>query len=166
MLNKVLLPLIVLSLLVAACASLPPVVEATPASPVPEDPVVSTPQLPGTGSEEPAPGPYAPGKGDESMKRGEVYIDSQEILTLESFPPQFRLHVEGSLPTPCHELRAVVGEPNAQNQIPVEMYSLVDPNVECIQMLEAFEADISLGSYSSGSYTVFVNGEEAGQINP
>jgi hypothetical protein len=74
--------------------------------------------------------------------------------------------VEGSLPTPCHELRAVVSEPNAQNQIPVEMYSLVDPNVECIQMLEAFEADISLGSYSSGSYTVLVNGEEAGQINP
>jgi hypothetical protein len=33
-------------------------------------------------------------------------------------------------------------------------------------MLEAFEADISLGSYSSGSYTVLVNGEEAGQINP
>jgi hypothetical protein len=53
----------------------------------------------------------------------------------------------------------VVGEPDTQNQIHVEMWSLVDPNVECIQVLEAFEADISLGSYSSGLYTVFVNGE-------
>ena len=100
------------------------------------------------------------------MQRGEVFIDSQEILILESFPLQFRLHVIGSLPTPCHELRAVVNEPDKQNDIQVQIYSLVDPDKVCIQVLEPFDVSLSLGSYASGSYTVFVNGEEVGEIAP
>jgi hypothetical protein len=165
MLPKILLSLLVFSLLLVACDGLASAPEPAPVTPVPGIPN-ETPVVPGTGGEEPAPGPYAPGKGDESMTRGPVYIDSQEILTLESYPPQFQLHVEGSLPTPCHELRAVVGDPDTQDQIHVEMYSLVDPDIECIQVLEAFEADIPLGSYSSGAYTIFVNGEQVGEINP
>jgi hypothetical protein len=100
------------------------------------------------------------------MVRSEVYIDSQEILTLESFPPQFRLHVIGSLPTPCHKLRAVVYEPDEQNQIHVQIFSWVDPDIVCAQVLQALDASIPLGSYASGSYRVFVNGAEVGQINP
>jgi hypothetical protein len=121
---------------------------------------------PPSGGEDPSPDPYAPRPGDEAKQRGEVYIDSHDILILESFPPQFRLQVTGSLPTPCHELRAVVDEPDEQNQIHVEMYSLVDPAITCAQVLEPFEASISLGSFESGSYTVFVNGEQVGEINP
>lgn len=120
----------------------------------------------GRNAEEPL-NSYAPVNGDEGLQRGEADIDSQEILILESFPPQFRLQMTGALPTPCHQLRAVVHEPNDQNEIHVEIYSVVDPNTTCIQVLEAFEASIPLGSnLEAGSYTVFVNGELVGEINP
>lgn len=155
--RKVWFPLLVLLLMLSACVPL----ETPPPEPRPEGPVTHAPSQP---PELPAPGPYDPGKGDESMERSQVFINSQEIQVLESFPPQFQLHVTGSLPTPCHELRAVVDEPDAENQIHVQIYSLVDPNVVCVQVLEPFEANISLGSYVSGTYTVFVNGEEVGEI--
>jgi hypothetical protein len=48
----------------------------------------------------------------------------------------------------------------------VNVYSLVDPAEICIQVLEKFESNIPLGSYSSGNYTVLVNGEPVGEINP
>ena len=35
----------------------------------------------------------------------------------------------------------------------------MEPDTVCIQVLEPFEAGILLGSYASGSYSVFVNGE-------
>ena len=100
------------------------------------------------------------------MGRSEVHIDSQEILTLESFPPQFQLHVIGSLPTPCHKLRSVVYEPDEQNQIYVQIFSWVDPDIVCARAPQALDASIPLGSYASGSYTLFVNGAKVGQINP
>lgn len=102
------------------------------------------------------------------MQRGPVYIDYHEILTLESFPPQFRLHVKGSLPTPCHQLRAVVDEPDEQNRIQVQIFSLVGPDIACTQVLEPFDASIPLGSQFKGSnaYSVYVNGEKVGEIMP
>ena len=155
--------LLIAFLLLTACAG--PTTEAAPPTPGADYPN-PTSYPPPSGGEEPPPNPYAPGKGDESKLRGEVYIDSQEIQILESFPPQFRLHVLGSLPTPCHGLRAVVAEPDAQSQIHVELYSLVDPTVNCIQVLEPFDASIPLGSFSSGAYIVFVNGVQVGEIKP
>jgi hypothetical protein len=150
MVQKVCFSLIVL-LLLNACAGRSTEETAPPAGHANEEPL----------------NPYAPVNGDEGLQRGEVDIDSQEILILESFPPQFRLHVTGALPTPCHQLRAVVHEPNDQNQIHVEIYSVVNPNTVCIQVLEPFEASIPLGSnLEGGSYTVFVNGELVGEINP
>jgi hypothetical protein len=100
------------------------------------------------------------------MTRGEVFIDSQEIQVVEGVPPQYQLVVTGSLPTPCHELRVVIDVPDEQNRIDVQIYSLVDPDTICIQVLEPIEATIPLGSYPSGSYTVWVNGEAAGEITP
>lgn len=150
-------------LLLIACAGQGTPFESEPPTPMPGNPNVTSPP---PGREELPPNPYAPGKGDESMQGGEAYIDSQEILILKSFPPQYQLHVNGSLPTPCHELRAVIDEPDERNRIQVQVFSLVDPNTICTQVLEPFEANIPLGSYASGSYTVFVNGEEVGEITP
>jgi hypothetical protein len=47
----------------------------------------------------------------------------------------------------------------------VEVYSLVDPDVACIQVLEPFQQGINLGSLPQGSYTVYVNGEQVGEID-
>ena len=157
--NRICFSLLLCILLFTACQRLNPV-ETPPSPPNPDDFSVTSPP-PGTA--EPI-NPYAPGKGDESLQRGVVYIDSTDILTLESFPLQFQLNVKGSLPTPCHQLRVVVDEPDAQKQLKVTIYSLVDPNTICAQVLEPFEANIPLGSFPSGNYTIFVNEEKVGEI--
>ena len=150
-----------LSLLwLTACVRINPV-ETPPGPPSPDDGSVVSPTA---GGEMPVRNPYAPGKGDEALQRGTVYIDSTDILTLESFPLQFQLNVKGSLPTPCHQLRVVVDQPNEQNEIHVSIYSLVDLNTVCTQVLEPFEANIPLGSFPSGKYSVFVNDEKVGEI--
>lgn len=118
------------------------------------------------GGGERTPSPWEPQPGDENLARGEAFIDQAEIVTLESFPPQFRLKLSGTLPTPCHQLRVVVSEPDAQERIDVEVYSVVDPNQACIQVVEPFEANIPIGSFTSGEYTVLVNGEQVGEIKP
>jgi hypothetical protein len=113
------------------------------------------------------PAPWQPAAGDESMQRGNVYIDEQNILVTESFPPQFQLTLKGNLPTPCHQLRVQVDKPDQENRIQVEAYSLVKTDEICIQVLDPFQVHIPLKDLPPGKYTVWVNGEKAGQIeNP
>ena len=116
--------------------------------------------------------PRPPGAGDAGVRqasdanlsRGEVFTTSQELLVKESYPLQVSLHLTGSLPTPCHQLKVEVSEPDADNIIVVDAYSLVDPNEMCIQVLKAFDETVPLGSYGDGTYTVVVNGEEIGEF--
>jgi hypothetical protein len=109
--------------------------------------------------------PVDPLPNESKMARGNVFVDESGVILMESFPVQAALLVSGSLPTPCHELKATVSEPDKENNIYVELYSLTDPNMACIQMIEQFETSIPLGSYSSGNYTVYLNGDEVGEIN-
>ena len=97
--------------------------------------------------------------------RGNVYLDSTEIVLRESYPVQAVLLIRGSLPTPCHELKVEVSPPDDQNRILVSVYSLSDPNQVCIQVLEPFEETAELGRFTQGTYSVWVNGEPVGEIN-
>ena len=99
------------------------------------------------------------------MQRGNVYIDEQNILVLESFPPQFKLALKGELPTPCHQLRVRIEEPDQDNRIQVIVYSVVKANELCIQVLEPFQVQIPLEGLPTGQYSVWVNGEKAGKID-
>ena len=109
--------------------------------------------------------PFAPQPGDDKLLRGNVFIDAMDLLSLESFPIQVMLNLEGSLPTPCHQLRVAVSPADRQNQIQVAAYSLADPRGVCTQMLKPFAASVPLGSFSAGTYTVLVNGKKAGDIS-
>jgi hypothetical protein len=108
---------------------------------------------------------YAPRPGDENLTRGEVFLDSADILAMESFPVQFAVILIGNLPTPCHELRVVVNDPDPQKRIKLEVYSLSDPNAVCIQMLEPFEQSITLGSFPAGHYTFWVNDQQVAEFD-
>ena len=99
---------------------------------------------------------------DEGLTRGNAYIEAQEVAVLENDEVQVRLI--GSLPTPCHQLRAAIAEPDANDRIEVQIYSVTDPNMMCIQVLSEFDEAIPLGTYPSGTYTVWVNGELAGEF--
>jgi hypothetical protein len=118
----------------------------------------------GSKTEQPSAAPWQPSAMDKNLSQSEAFVTSAEVLTLESFPPQYTLTIKGNLPTPCHQLRVEVSEPDAKNQIRVQAYSVVDPNKMCIQVLEPFEENIPLGSLPTGQYTVTVNGEPVSQI--
>jgi hypothetical protein len=107
----------------------------------------------------PADHEFAPSPGDDVLTRGNVFVDASDVILLESYPVQVELLLMGNLPTPCHQLRAIVSSPDDQNYIEIEVYSLTDPDMICTQVLDPFEARIPLGAYAEGSFTVLVNGE-------
>lgn len=107
----------------------------------------------------------APGSADDGgMTRGPVFIDEVELVILESFPVQIELVIRGALPTPCASLEWSVEDPDAQGRIQVEAFSLQDPTIDCIQVLEEIEERLPIGSYSEGSYSVWLNGELVGEF--
>jgi hypothetical protein len=110
-------------------------------------------------SESPSIPPTEPLLSLDSFERGPVYLDSADLLRMESFPVQFMLSLTGNLPTPCHQLQVVASPPDADNRVMVEVYSVVDPGVMCAQVLAPFEVNHPLGSFPEGKYTLWVNGE-------
>jgi len=108
---------------------------------------------------------YAPRAGDDALQRGNAFLDSTDILTMESYPLQFAVLLKGNLPTPCNELRVVYNPPDAENKIQLEVYSVADPNAVCTQMLQPFEQSVALGSFPAGHYTIWVNGKQVGEFD-
>lgn len=137
--------------LLAACASSP--------TPRPDTPMGSD------SLSNASPPAYAPRPNDDELLRGEAYVDSVDLLAMESYPLQFALIIKGSLPTPCHELRALLNEPFENGKIIVNVYSVADPNAVCAQMLQPFEQTIFLGSFPGQHYTVWVNGKQVAQFD-
>jgi hypothetical protein len=142
-----------------------PWVYPEPGSTIPPVPTQTNPPYP-VPVEIPASG-YEPTPGDENLVRGQVFleIEQSEILVMESFPIQVQVILRGNLPDPCHQLRVIISGPDAQRRINLEVYSLLETGKACITVLEPFEASISLGSFSGGSYSVFVNGELLGKFD-
>ncbi|MGD2252578.1 MAG: hypothetical protein PVF70_06650 [Anaerolineales bacterium] len=101
---------------------------------------------------------------DHQPIRSPVTIDFAEVILLESFPVQAELVMTGYLPTPCHELEWQVSDPDDQNRIHLELYALADPNTVCIQVEEPFRAQVPLGSFSEGSFSIWLGGEEIGEF--
>jgi hypothetical protein len=114
---------------------------------------------------EPSANPFAPKPGDEKLTRTEIIISDLDLLIRESYPPQIALSISGELPTPCHELRAEVTPPDPENRIMVSVYSVTDPNLACVQVLKPFQEYIEIGTFTQGRYSVWVNGELAGEFD-
>lgn len=118
--------------------------------------------MPPSNSEE---SPFSPQQNDANLTRGNAYVNKAELLIRESYPPQISLGISGDLPTPCHQLRVIISEPDPENKISADVYSVVDPGKACIQVLEPFQEYIDLGTFPSGHYTLWVNGELAGEFD-
>lgn len=106
-----------------------------------------------------------PRPADKALRRENVYVDSIDLLTMESYPPQFMLVITGNLPTPCNQLRVNVNPPDANNKIVVEVYSVIAPDATCTEVLQPFEQSIPLGSFPSGHYTIWVNEEQVAEFD-
>jgi len=135
--------------------------------PIKGDPVNQNPSYPNPSYPNPsAPqtGDFAPQPGDADLLRGEVYLDSTELLTLESFPLQFMLSLKGNLPTPCSRLRVKVNPPNAEDKVVVDVYSVSIPDEMCAQVLDPFDVNFPLGNFPAGRYTLWVNGIQVAEF--
>ena len=110
---------------------------------------------------------YAPAADDKNMDRGNasVEIDSSSVVLLESNPMQVKLHLKGSLPNPCYHLRVNPSQPDEQKHIQVEVYSVAKPGEKCTDVLQGFDAEIPLGSFSAGHYSIYINGELLGEFD-
>jgi hypothetical protein len=151
-----------IAFLLTACA---PAMELTSAAATlpPDSAVTSPPDHVATN--EPMKNPFAPQPEDANLVRGNVFIEESGILIRESYPPQISLTMSGNLPNPCHELRVAVNPPDADHKIKVDVYSVVDPNLMCTEVLKPFTESIDLGIFPTGHYTVWVNGESVGEFD-
>jgi hypothetical protein len=101
---------------------------------------------------------------DSNSLHSNVQLDSVELLTMESYPLQFMLALKGSLPTPYNQLRVEVNPPDPENKIKVDVYSVANLDEICIEVLEPFEVNHPLGSFPTGRYTFWVNGEKIAEF--
>jgi hypothetical protein len=141
--------LCVLSL--ASCSLLPPSDTFPTATPAPSVP----------------PSGYEPQPGDDALVRGNAFLDLQNssLVVMESFPIQVSAILNGSLPDPCHQLRVVVSRLDAEKKVNLDVYSLMETGKICITMLQPFNATIKLGTFPTGHYSVYVNGELLGEFD-
>ncbi len=114
-----------------------------------------------------APPSSTPDVPTEQPKGGAVYIDSADLLIMESYPVQIALHIVGNLPTPCHEFRSEVAQPDNENRIYVSAWSESDPAAMCAQVLQPFDESVGIPMDGSadGTYSVWLNGEKVGEFS-
>jgi len=152
--------ILMLAVLLAACAP-----TSLPDAPVSEPPLVSpkaTMTLPKPTTNN---NPYAPQTGDLALRRGNLYLDSADVLVMESYPVQIAVNLKGNLPTPCNHLRAVIDQPDADQNIKINLYTVTDPKAMCVQVLQPFEVNLMLGSFPGGHYSIWVNSEKVGEFD-
>ena len=155
------IPLILTVLIFTLSACTPVTSEPTMDKPTMNEPTASsatnTPQV-----SEPIP---TSKPADPNLVRGNVYLDSTELLTTESSPVQFTLALKGNLPTPCNQLRVDVSQPDAENKVLVDVYSVTQTDRMCAQVLNPFEKNFPLGGFPAGHYTLWVNGQKIAEFD-
>jgi len=108
---------------------------------------------------------FLPQFGDSNLTKASAFAESVDLISDGSEPIQIMLHISGFLPTPCHELRVYVPPPDDENNIMVEMYSVAEPEVDCVQVLRAFDVTIEMGNYPIGGYLIWVNEDPIGNFD-
>ena len=110
---------------------------------------------------------YSPQPGDAKLTRDKVFLDlsNSRLIVSTGSPTKVAAVISGNLPDPCHLLRVVVGSTITSTSINISVYSLFDPAVACIAVLKPFSVTVPLGSFSSGQYSVFVNGSLLGRFS-
>jgi hypothetical protein len=124
-------------------------------------PPAGTPAKLGTPLQPAYPAENEPKTGN-GVVRGSVEIVESAVMVTKN-PLQVELTIKGNMPTPCHMLAWNI-RPASRGAIHIEVYAEVDPEVICVQVLEPFDVQIELARLLPGDYTVWVNGEQAGDF--
>ena len=110
---------------------------------------------------------YSPQPGDIKLTRDKVFLDlaKSRLIVSTGYPVKVSAYLVGNLPDPCHLLRVVVGSSTTSSTINISAYSLYDRTLACVTVLQPFSVTVPLGTFSSGQYTVLVNGLLLGTFN-
>lgn len=155
--------LLMLSVL-AACSPVSQATSEVVSTVAPDTAVTSPPEQP-MPANTPMENPFSSKPDDSKLTRQKAFLKEASIVIRESYPPQISLNLSGDLPTPCNQLRVDISQPMPDYKINVDVFSVIDPNVICTQVLKSFEESISLGTFPSGHYSVWVNGESVGEFD-
>lgn len=102
--------------------------------------------------------PFEPGLADVNWQIATVTIVSVGLSEQYEFsPPRAMLSLVGYMPSVCNELRVNINPPDEDFNLYVDVYSLINPDVQCDNVFQQFETSILLGTYSPGRYAVWVN---------
>ncbi len=112
-------------------------------------------QPPASGGNPSPTGPANPTSPSGGGQGTPVYVDSLDILTLESFPVQMRAIVKGNLPDACTTISAVSSKRDG-NTFKIEIVTTRPADALCAQMLVPFEQSVALdvAGLKAGTYTV------------
>jgi hypothetical protein len=110
---------------------------------------------------------YEPQPGDARLTRGELTLDMSlsKLYSSDSQPRLVTVILKGELPDPCHQLRILSTPAEPGNTINLDVYSVYNPHTICITVTRPFQVTYSLGSFSSGRYSVYVNGQLLGEFD-
>lgn len=110
--------------------------------------------------------PYAPQPGDSVMMQSKVEIVSASVVTSEAIPLQISISLAYRLTTPCNQLRVTISQPDSANHILLAIYGVAPKDKPCSLMALSTpqQASISLGSYPTGQYAVWINGVQFGEF--
>jgi len=110
---------------------------------------------------------FSPQPGDGALSRCTATVDmtSSNLNVSGTQPNKVNANLKGYLPDPCHKLRIVYTPADAQNKINLNVYSVYDSKAACITMIQPFNVIYPLGSFTTGHYLVYVNGELLGEFD-
>ena len=119
-------------------------------------------EVPAVGSEVLDPSSDGPNVSNGIEGMAWVDFDSTKIIVKESYPMQVEIIIYGDLPTPCHEVRWEVSDPDENKAIHITVYSEIEAGSNCAQLLEPFDQVIPLGDFEDTGYTIWINDYEVG----
>lgn len=94
--------------------------------------------------------------GKENLLPSTVYLDEVAVVKEDG---GLWLLLSGQLPTPCHRLQVLVQPPDADRRIRVRVFSVVERDQMCVEVLAPFQERVALSEtpLPAGDYQVLVN---------
>jgi hypothetical protein len=166
--SRIIILLSILALLMAACTPSAPTGVPEPTAAATDAVMVEPTAYPDGGAVVQQPSmdsAYPVMAGDENKSQANFFADQIELKPNAGNPAHTDVVVTGSLPTPCHELRAFVNPPDANNIVNVQIYSVVDTEKVCTQVLSPYEGvAATIKDLPAGVYSVVSNNQPLGEI--
>jgi hypothetical protein len=88
--------------------------------------------------------------------RSEVTIDGSEVVKMKGSPSGYGLRILGTKPTPCHQVQVDFQEPNKEGEIFADVFATSEPDLACIQVIEAFDETFALDVFNPTENTVLI----------